>query len=152
MAKRFLITVLVVAGLAPVATSAAARPFTAHADLLTSGCNQTLAANVVRVTGCTADAPARGAAAPGRLRIAYSAELQIARGVGTQQGTLTLASASGKDVLVARFGGTVSIAGVGRGTWTAVRRRGAYAALAARGSYSSRTPDRGVHVSFDVRG
>jgi hypothetical protein len=150
--KRFLMTALVVAGLMPAASHAAAPRFTAHAELLPSGCVQALAGSAVSVSGCTADAPATGTV-PGRLRIGYSAKMDIVRGVGAQQGSLTLVSASGKDVLVARFRGKATMSdGSSRGTWTAVRRQGVFAKLRDHGSYVSRTPDRGVHVAFDVRG
>jgi hypothetical protein len=152
MPKRFLIVVLALVAGSPAAATATTRPFTAHADLRPSGCTQVLAGTVMRLTGCGADAVA-GGTLPGRLRVDYSADVDIARGVGAQRGTLTLASASGKDVLVARFRGAVTMStGLSRGRWTAVRRQGAFARLAAAGSYASRTPDRGVHVAFDVRG
>src|SRR5262245_5365242 len=151
-AARLAVAALALAALAPAAAHAGARPLAAHADLERTGCTQTVTGNVVRVGGCTADAPA-GGTVPGRLRLAYSATVDIAKGSGTQQGTLTLVSASGKDVLVARFAGTASATtGISRGTWTATRRKGAFAKLPARGSFTSRTPDRGMHVSFDVRG
>jgi hypothetical protein len=150
--KRFLMTVVVVAGLVPAASYAAAPRLTAHADLLPSGCAQNITGNAVRISGCTATAAASGTVA-GQLRVSYSAKIDIVRGGGVQQGTLTLSSASGKDVLVARFHGKASISsGLSRGSWKAVRRQGLFAKLADHGSFSSRTPDRGVHVSFDVIG
>src|SRR3954468_1368675 len=140
MAKRFLITTLVLAALTPAAAHAAAPPFSAHADLRPEGCTQTLADGVVRLSGCAAEGRAVGTVS-GRLRISYSAKVALVRGAGVQQGTLTLASASGKDVLVADFHGTVSMSsGLSRGTWKAVRRQGSFAKLAG-GSYSSRTRD-----------
>lgn len=150
MIRRTLATALLLAVLAPAAAHAA-RTFTAHADLQPTGCTQTLAGTAVRLRGCTADARA-GGTVPGRLTLAYEADVDIARGSGEQRGTLTLTSTSGKDKLVARFRGTVTISGSSRGTWTALHRKGAFAKLAASGSYTSSSPDRGVHIAIDVRG
>lgn len=63
--------------------------------------------------------------------------------------------ANGHDTLVTRFAGVVTInpTSASHGTWTAVSRSGAFARIApSKGIYSTRTPDPGVHVSFDVRG
>jgi hypothetical protein len=152
LAHRLLIAVLVLGVLAPAASGAPAGRFTAHADLVPTGCAQEISGAVVRITGCTADGSAAGTI-PGRLRLEYSAKVELTRGSGTQQGTLTLASASGKDVLVARFHGTLNAGtGTSSGTWTATKRQGRFVKIATRGSYTSRSADRGVHVSFDVRG
>jgi hypothetical protein len=151
LAHRLLITALVLAAVAP-AVARAADSFTAHADLRPTGCTQDLTAGVVRIEGCTARGRA-GGTVPGKIRVEYSARVELARGSGVQQGTLTLASASGNDVLVARFHGTLSIStGVSRGGWTAARRQGLFAKLPVHGSYVSSSPDRGIHVSFDVHG
>jgi hypothetical protein len=125
----------------------AAHPFSLHADLQPTGCMQSMAAGAVHVAGCTAE----GATTQGTLKLAYSADLVLATGGGLQHGTLTLTSASG-DVLVAKFHGIVVIStGTARGIWIAQKRTGAFAALPKHGFYTSKSPDQGAHISFDVR-
>lgn len=141
---------LLALALGPAAASAG---FAAHAELTPTGCAQTVVGNVVRVDGCVARGRF-GGTARGRIELAYRARVDIAKGTGTQQGTITLRGASPADRLVLRFTGSVTInTGASRGRWQAVERQGAFRKSApAAGTYSSRSPDQGVHVTFDVRG
>jgi hypothetical protein len=151
MAKWMLFLALAAAA---SASSAASSPgFVAHARLQPSGCLQTMTGTVVKVSGCVAEAAMTGTLS-GRLSLSYAAKVDLAGGGGSQQGELTLISADGKGRLVARFSGVVSIGtGISRGRWTAIVRAGVFGhAVGRSGSYSSRTPDQGLHVTFDVRG
>lgn len=147
--------IVVVASAAAVAGSAIASPsaFLAQAHLQPTGCVQTLSGTVVKLRGCRAAGETTGTVR-GRLSLSYTANASIARGAGAQRGTLTLSSASVAGRLVARFSGVISIAsGVSSGRWTAVARTGVFVHLVGHtGTYVSRTPDQGVHVTFDVHG
>jgi len=133
-----------------LATVFAAAHLTVHADLQPTGCVQSVVKGVVHVGGCSAQGTTAGAF-PGTLQVAYVLDSDPVHGFGVQRGTLTLTSTSG-DVLVARFGGASRTStGITRGAWIAQRRTGAFASLPAHGFYTSKTPDQGVHVSFDIR-
>jgi hypothetical protein len=152
MAIRLLFAALTAAFVA-VPSAASAPAFGAHAHLVPSGCNQAMVGSIVKITGCAANATMTGSVS-GKLSLSYGAKVDIARGSGAQSGQLTLTSANGKDTLVARFSGVVTIGtGASVGRWTATKRTGVFAHVAGRGgTYVSRTPDQGAHVTFDVRG
>jgi adhesin HecA-like repeat protein len=151
--KRTLILGFLVAASLVGPSAASAPKLIAHADLLPTGCSQAIDGTLVKVTGCVARASLSGKLR-GRLELRYTATVDLTRGKGTQAGTLTVISPSGKDRLVASYRGAVTInSGLSQGSWSALARTGAFARLAGRaGTYVSRTPDQGVHVSFDVRG
>ena len=143
---------LIVKSVCAVAAALLAAPahFTVHADLQPTGCTQSVIKTVVHVGGCSAQGATAGAL-PGTLQVAYALDSDPVHGIGVQRGTFTLTSATG-DVLVARFGGvTRTSTGLTRGAWIEQRRTGAFAKLPAHGSYTSKTPDQGVHVAFDIR-
>jgi hypothetical protein len=144
---------LIVKSVCAVAAALLAAPahFTVHADLQPTGCTQSVIKTVVHVGGCSAQGATAGAL-QGTLQVAYVLDSDSVHGIGVQRGTLTLTSAGGSDVLVARFGGVARTStGITRGLWIAQRRTGTFAKLAAHGSYTSTTPDQGAHVSFDIR-
>ena len=143
-------TVIVTLLLAMPAAGSPSR-FSAEAQLKPTGCSPKIVGTKVELRGCLATAPTTGTL-HGRLSLRYAADADIARGSGTQHGTLILSSANGKDELSATFTGVVSVAsGVSRGRWVATTRSGVFLHLVGRsGSYVSRTPDQGVHVTFDV--
>lgn len=153
MVGRALALVLALATtVVPAAASASPGRFAAHASFQPTGCTQTVAGSVVTLAGCSASVPF-GGSGRGTFAIAYGATVDLTKGGGTQQGTITLHGASARDRLALAFAGTVTLAGRSHGTWKAIARTGAFAKTAPRsGTYASSSPDQGAHVSFDVRG
>lgn len=138
---------------APFAASASPTAFAAHASLTPTGCVTSINGNAVSLSGCVAHGAFAGTS-KGTIELRYTAKANIAKGGGSQRGTVTLHGAGAQDLLVLKFAGKVTITtGIASGTWTAVTRKGAFAKLApGSGTYASHTPDQGVHLSFDVRG
>lgn len=152
MPARTLITALSLLAVTATASASPAR-FTARAHLRPAGCKTVVASGSVSITGCKATAKAVGTGAR-TMTIRYTARVDLSRGRGTQRGTVTLRGARAVDRLVLRFSGTVDVGtGGSSGRWRATLRRGVFARTAPRrGRYTSRTPDQGAHVTFDVRG
>lgn len=152
MFKRALMLALVVA-VFPAASHAAKPQFTERTSVKPTGCAPTFAGQVVTLAGCVGKAAITGSSI-GTADFRYTAVADLLKNTGTQHGTLIFHGATGGDVLVLAFKGTVTVrTGISTGTWSASKLGGTFAKLAPHsGTYTSHSPDHGVTVSFVVLG